>query len=1062
MSDTSSAVTYTSFYTNSKPLRYYGEESAKAGSSGVIVYGYDGLPMQPVAPPSPDYVPGPEHPSSLAYMPGPEHPLSPVYVYEPEYPKYLVPSEDEAPMEDQPLPADALPVALSLGYMADSDPEEDPEEDLEEDHTDYPANGGDGDDEPSDDDDDDDDTDDEDEEDQDDDEDEEEHLAPADSSAVPIVDPVPPTGHGRLSDLSHLCQHPWRHAAALTPSLPVPSPPLPLSSPLTTSLTDAGEPLGYRTVRIRIRALLSFTSRGTDILEADMPPRKRACLTNPTLGFEVGESFTAGAARQPRPALEFDHRRYMVETGYEITDTWDEIVDTLMEIAPTTLKGDDQALLRARVNTLFKDRPDVHHTTTLLDREAMYAREAWAGFEDMNAAIEAYEGPAEAGISKRDADRSRDGDNSHGSGTGERRRVPTQRECTYTDFLKCQSMNFKGSEGVVKYASCTLQGSALTWWNSHVRAVRQDVVMFPKESDKVERYVSGLPDMIHGNVKASNPQSMQEAIEFATEMMDKKMLTVAKLQAENKRKFKDTLRNNQNQQQPFKKNNVAWAYTVGPEDKKPYGGTKPLYTKCNYHHDRPCAQKCTNYKKIGHSARDCKGRPATTNNNNKKRAQGENPRGITCFECGVQEMGSFDVIIGMDWLSKYHAVIICDEKLVRVPFDNEILIFHGDESNNGYESRFNIISCTKTQKYLLKGCPIFLAHVTTKEAEDKSKEKRLENIPIVQDFPDVFPEDLSGIPQTRQVKFQIGLIPGAAPVARAPYRLAPSEMKELSNQLKELFDKGFIRPSSSPWGAPVLFVKKKDGSFRMCIDYQELNKLTLRVREEDIPKTAFRTRYGHYEFQVMPFGLTNSPAVFMDLINRVCKLYLDKFVIVFIDDILIYSKSKQEHEEHLKLILKLLKKEQLYAKFSKYEFWIPKVQFLSHVIDSQGIHVDPAKIESIKDWASPKSATEIRQFLGLAGYYRRFIEGFSKIAKSMTKLTQKKVKFDWGDKQEVAFQIIKQKLCSVSILALPEGSEDFIVYCDASIKGLGANAKGKGDFLLVTTTEISQEKLYNS
>ncbi|GJT64330.1 putative reverse transcriptase domain-containing protein [Tanacetum coccineum] len=187
----------------------------------------------------------------------------------------------------------------------------------------------------------------------------------------------------------------------------------------------------------------------------------------------------------------------------------------------------------------------------------------------------------------------------------------------------------------------------------------------------------------------------------------------------------------------------------------------------------------------------------------------------------------------------------------------------------------------------------------------------------------------------------------------------------------------------------------------------------------------------------MPFGLTNAPAVFMDLMNRVCKPYLDKFVIVFIDDILIYSKDEKEHEEHLKAILELLKKEQLYAKFSKCEFWIPKVQFLGHVIDSRGIHVDPAKIESIKDWASPKTPTEIRQFLGLAGYYRRFIEGFSKIAKSMTKLTQKGIKFDWGEKEENAFQLIKQKLCSAPILALPEGSEDFVVYCDASHKGLG-------------------------
>nr|GEZ94403.1 hypothetical protein [Tanacetum cinerariifolium] len=300
----------------------------------------------------------------------------------------------------------------------------------------------------------------------------------------------------------------------------------------------------------------------------------------------------------------------------------------------------------------------------------------------------------------------------------------------------------------------------------------------------------------------------------------------------------------------------------------------------------------------------------------------------------------------MDWLVKHHAVIVCDEKLVRVPFDNKILIFHGDESNNGHESRLNIISSTKTQKYLLKGCPIFLAHVTTKGAEDKSKEKRLEDVPIVQDFPKVFLKDLP----------------------------TSSKMKELSDQLKELADKGFIRPSSSPWEAPVLFVKKKDGSFWMIDDLFDqlqgssvyskidlrLGYHQLRVREEDILKTSFKTRYGHYEFQVMPFGLTNASAVFMDLMKR----------------------SKQEHEEHLKLILELLKKEQLCAKFSK-----------------------------------------------------RFIERFSKIAKSMTKLTKEKVKFDWGDKQEAAFQIIKQKLCSAPILALPERIEDFIIYCDASIKG---------------------------
>ncbi|GKC95862.1 putative reverse transcriptase domain-containing protein [Tanacetum coccineum] len=237
----------------------------------------------------------------------------------------------------------------------------------------------------------------------------------------------------------------------------------------------------------------------------------------------------------------------------------------------------------------------------------------------------------------------------------------------------------------------------------------------------------------------------------------------------------------------------------------------------------------------------------------------------------------------------------------------------------------------------------------------------------------VFPEDLPGLPLTRQVEFQIDLILGAAPVAREPYRLAPSEMKELSDQLQELSDKGFIRPSSSPWGAPVLiddlFDQLQGSSVYSKIDLRS-SYHQLQVREEDIPKTAFRTRYGHYEFQVMPFGLTNAPAVFMDLMNRVYKPFLDKFVIVFIDNILIYSKNKKEHEEHLKGILELLKKEEF-----------------------QGIHVDPAKIESIKDWESPKTPMEIRQFLGLAG---------------------------------------------VPILALPEGSEDFIAYCDASIKGLGA------------------------
>ncbi|GJU63349.1 putative reverse transcriptase domain-containing protein [Tanacetum coccineum] len=393
---------------------------------------------------------------------------------------------------------------------------------------------------------------------------------------------------------------------------------------------------------------------------------------------------------------------------------------------------------------------------------------------------------------------------------------------------------------------------------------------FLKNLTRYEKYVWGLPDM-ESNSKGSitKPKTMQEATEMAIEVMDKRIGTFADCQTERS------------------------------GNKKQYEGSKHLCPKCNYNHNGPCAPKCYKCNKFGHWLVNVKSSSVKS--------------GSTKEEMG--QVGNANALV------KVYAV--------------------GNAGTNPYSN-------------VVMGCPIFLAHVTTKKAEDKSEEKRLEDVPIVRGFPDVFPEDLPGLPPTRHVEFQINLVPGAAPVARAPYRLAPSEMKELSEQLQELSEKGFIRPSSSPWGAPILFVKKKDGSFWMCIDYRELNKLMvknryplliindlfdqlqgssvyskidlrsgyhqLRVREEDIPKTAFRTHYGHYEFQVMPFGLTNAPAVFMDRMNRVCKPYLDKLVIVFIDDILIYSKNKQEHEEHLKLILELLKKEELYAKFSKCEF----------------------------------------------------------------------------------------------------------------------------------------------
>ncbi|GKA95618.1 putative nucleotidyltransferase, ribonuclease H [Tanacetum coccineum] len=432
--------------------------------------------------------------------------------------------------------------------------------------------------------------------------------------------------------------------------------------------------------------------------------------------------------------------------------------------------------------------------------------------------------------------------------------------------------------------------------------------------------------------------------------------------------------------------------------------------------------------------------------------------------------GSFDVIISMDWLSNYKAEIICHEKVVRIPLPGgKVLRVLGERP----EEKARLLMSAK------------------------ASEKKQEEIVVVRDFPEVFPDDLSGLPPIQEIEFRIELTPGATPVAKSPYRLAPSELEELSGQLKELQDKGFIRPSSSPWGAPVLFVKKKDGSFRMCIDYRELNKLTvknryplpriddlfdqlqgsqffskidlrsgyhqLRVHEDDIPKTAFRTRYGHFEFTVMPFGLTNAPAVFMDLMNRVCRPYLDKFVIVFIDDILIYSKTQEEHVEHLRLVLELLKKEKLYAKFSKCEFWLREVQFLGHVINGNGIHVDPSKIEAVKNWKAPRTPTEVRSFLGLAGYYRRFIENFSKIAKSLTILTQKCKTFDWGEEQELAFQTLKDKLCNAPVLALPDGPEDFVVYCDASGIGLGCVLMQRGKVIAYASRQLKiHEKNYTT
>ena len=302
----------------------------------------------------------------------------------------------------------------------------------------------------------------------------------------------------------------------------------------------------------------------------------------------------------------------------------------------------------------------------------------------------------------------------------------------------------------------------------------------------------------------------------------------------------------------------------------------------------------------------------------------------------------------------------------------------------------------------------------------------VDEIPVVREFPDVFPDDIEGLPPDKEVEFTIDLIPGTEPISIPPYKMAPAELRELKDQLEELLSKGFIWPSISPWGAPVLFMKKKDGSLRLCIDYRQLNRVTirnqyplpridelfdqlqgsrvyskldlrsgyhqLRVQEGDVPKTAFRTRYRHYEFLVMPFGFTNAPATFMDLMNRVFQPYLDRFVIVFIDDILVYSSSPEEHSEHSRIVLQTLREKQLYDKLSKCHFWLDKVAFLGHVISAEGVSVDPYKIEVVVSWKPPKNVSEVRSFLGLAGYYKKFVEGFSSIVAPLTKLTRRDVK----------------------------------------------------------------------
>ncbi|KAA0047446.1 pol protein [Cucumis melo var. makuwa] len=423
----------------------------------------------------------------------------------------------------------------------------------------------------------------------------------------------------------------------------------------------------------------------------------------------------------------------------------------------------------------------------------------------------------------------------------------------------------------------------------------------------------------------------------------------------------------------------------------------------------------------------------------------------------VFDMLDFDVILSMDWLAANHASIDCSRKEVLFnPPSMASFKFKGE----GSRSLPQVISAMRASKLLSQGTWSILESVVDTREVDVS----LSSEPVVRDYPDVFPEELPGLPPHREVEFAIVLEPGTVPISRAPYRMAPAELKELKVQLQELLDKGFIRSSVSPWGAPVLFVKKKDGSMRLCIDFRELNKVTvknkyplpriddlfdqlqgatvfskidlrsgyhqLRIKDGDVPKTAFRSRYRHYEFIVMSFGLTNAPVVFIDLMNRVFREFLDTFVIVFIDDILIYSKMEAEHEEHLCMVLQTLRDNKLYAKFSKCEFWLKQVSFLDHVVSKVGVSVDPAKIEAVTSWTRPSTISKGAPFV-------------------------------WSKACDDSFQNLKQKLVTAPVLTVPDGSGSFVIYSDASKKGLGCVLMQQGKVVAYASRQLkSHEQNY--
>ncbi|KAL0551906.1 hypothetical protein IC582_010998 [Cucumis melo] len=599
-----------------------------------------------------------------------------------------------------------------------------------------------------------------------------------------------------------------------------------------------------------------------------------------------------------------------------------------------------------------------------------------------------------------------------------------------------------------------------------------------------DKFVRGLRLYIQGLVRAFRPATHADALRLAVDLSLQKRANSSKVAG----RGSTSGQKRKAEQQPisvpqrnFRSGGEFRRFQQKPFEAGEAARGKPLCTTCGKHHLGHCLfgiRICFKCRQEGHTADRCPMRLTENAQNqgadapnqgkffatNKTEAEREGtvvtvstPSGECMLSkekvkrCQIEitghvievtllvlDMLDFDVILGMDWLAANHTSIDCSRK--EVAFNPPSMVsskFKGEGSRS-------------------------LPQV------DVSLSSEL----VVRDYPDVFPEELPGLPPHTEVEFAIELELGTVPISRAPNRMAPAELKELKVQLQELLNKGFIRPSVSPWGTPVLFVKKKDGSMRLCIDYRELNKVTvknryplpriddlfdqlqgatvfskidlrsgyhqLRIKDGDVPKTAFHSRYGHYEFIVMSFGLTNAPAVFMDLMNSVFREFLDTFVIVFIDDILIYSKTETEHEENLRMVLQTLQDNKLYAKFSKCEFWLKQVSFLGHVVSKAGVSVDPAKIEAVTSWTRPSTVTT-----------------------PLTQLTRKGALFVWSKACEDSFQNLKQKLVTAPVLTVPDGSGSFVIYSDASKNGLGCVLMQQGKVVAYASRQLkSHEQNY--